>query len=149
MEQPQDQPLYWDSPRSRFNATLILSLVVALIGLVTAGYLLVLLGLVGAGFSWFTNAKQYLIYSNALVIVYGRPRVKAIPFPEISHLEMLVLPMGNRLRVRMISGKRIMIAVQNMEEFQARLEEALQSYNSSYHGGVIDIDQESDRPTPY
>ena len=148
MEQPQDQPLHGDSPRSRFNATLIFGLVIAVIGLVSSAPFLVILGLIGAGFGWFTNAKRYLIYTNALVIVYGRPRVKAISFPEIADLEMLVTPMGNRLRVRLVNGKRIMITVQNTEEFQTRLDEALEKFNSTYNEQNI-IDQESDRPTPY
>ena len=146
--QPQVQPLHSDRPRSRFNATLIFALVIAVIGLFSNQFFLVLLGIIGAGFSWFTNAKQYLIYTNSLVIVYGRPRVKVISFPEISHLEMLVIPMGNRLRVRLVNGKRIMIAVQNMEEFQARLDDAMEKFNGSYNERNI-IDQESDRTTPY
>ena len=106
------------------------------------------LGVVGFGFSWLTNPKQYLIYTNSLVIVYGRPRVKVIRFPEISHLEMLVIPIGNRLRVRLVNGKRIMVMVQDLEEFQARLDEALEKFNSTYSGQNI-VDQESDSPTPF
>ncbi len=146
--QPQVQPLHSDRPRSKFNATLIFALVIAVIGLVSGATFLVILGLIGAGFSWFTNAKQYLIYTNSLVIVYGRPRVKVIPFPEISHLEMLVIPMGNRLRVRLVNGKRIMITAQDMDEFQTRLDEALEKFNSTFDPQNI-IDQVPEDPRPY
>ena len=148
MQQPQVEPLHRDRPRTRFNATLIFAMVIAVLGLYTGQLFLVLLGILGAGFSWFTNAKQYLIYTDSLVIVYGRPRVKVIRFPEISNLEMLVTPVGSRLRVRTVSGKRLMIAVQDMEEFQTRLDEALKNFNETYHDRNI-VDQEPDNPTPY
>ena len=123
-------------------------MVIAVLGLYTGQLFLLLLGILGAGFSWLNNAKQYLIYTDSLVIVYGRPRVKVIRFPEISHLDMLVTPMGSRLRVRLVAGKRIMIAVQDMEEFQARLDEALKTFNETYNDPNI-VDQEPDSPTPY
>ena len=148
MQQPQEQPLHWDSPKSKFNVTLIFSLVVAVIGLLTGATFLLILGLIGAGFNWFTSAKQYLIYQNALVVVYGRPRVKVIPYPDISHLEMLVMPMGNRLRVRMVSGKRLLVTVKDIDEFRARLDDALEKFNGTYGESNI-VEQEPDNPTPY
>ncbi len=151
MEQPQEQPLHWDSPKSKYNLTLIFSLVVAVIGLVTGATFLLILGLIGAGMNYFTSAKQYLIYKNALVVVYGRPRVKVIPFPDISHLEMLVMPMGNRLRVRMVSGKRLLVTVQDIDEFRSRLDDALEKFNGTYgERQITDQEpQEPENPTPY
>ena len=167
MEQPQEQPLHWDGPKSKFNLTLIFSLVVAVIGLATGATFLLLLGLVGAGMNWFTNAKRYLIYQNALVVVYGRPRVKVIPYSDISHLEMLVMPMGNRLRVRLVNSKRLVVSVADPDEFRTRLDDALEKYNGSYgqnqmidqpdRGPVIEqepveqdtVDQDSQDQTPY
>lgn len=148
MEQPQEQPLHWDSPKSKWNLTLIFSIVVAVIGLATGATFLVILGLIGAGVNWFTNAKQFLIYQNALVVVYGRPRVKVIPFTEISHLEMLVLPMGNRLRVRMVSGKRLVVSVSDIDQFRARLDDALEKFNGDYSENKI-IEQGPEDRTPY
>ena len=151
MEQPQEQPLHWDSPKTKFNLTLIFSLVVAVIGLATGATFLLILGLIGAGMNWLTNAKQYLIYKNALVVVYGRPRVKVIPYPDISHLEMLVMPMGNRLRVRMVSGKRLVVTVKDIDEFRTRLDDALEKFNGTYGENKIieQIDQEPQDQTPY
>ena len=151
MAQPQEQPLHWDSPKSKYNLTLIFSVVVAVIGLATGATFLLLLGLLGAAMNWFTNAKQYLIYQNSLVVVYGRPRVKVIPFSDISHLEMLVMPMGNRLRVRLVSSKRLVVSVKDVDEFRTRLDDALEKYNGSYgQNKVIDqLDQEPQDQTPY
>lgn len=137
-----------DSPKSKLNITLIFALVVAVIGLATGQTFLLLLGLIGAGLNWFTSPKQFQIYQNALVIVYGKPRVKAIPFPEISHTEILVLPMGSRLRVRLVNGKRVLVAVENIEEFRVRLDEALEKFNGTYGERALS-DQEPENPTPY
>ncbi len=136
MEQPEPQPIYADGPKPGLNITLILALAVIVLGAwsVSNGSdpILLILGLVVAAFHWFTTAKQYRIYENALVVVYGRPRVKAIPFEGISHLELLDLPFGARLRVRMHNGGRFMIATQNIEEFRNRLDEALARFNDTY-----------------
>ena len=69
-----------------------------------------------------------MIYENALVIEYGRPRVKAIDFSTISHVEMLSLGVGDRLRVVLLNGKRIMVMAQDLETFQEKLDEALEGY---------------------
>ncbi len=146
--QSQEQPLYMDRSKSKFNLTLIFSLVVAVIGLATGATFLLILGLIGAGMNWFTSPKQFQIYQNALVIIYGKPRVKAIPYTDISHTEILVLPMGSRLRVRLVNGKRVMVAVENIEEFRARLDDALEKFNGT-NGQRAIIDQTPEDPTPY
>ena len=150
-QQPEEQPLHWDKPKSKYNLTLIFSLVVAVIGLATGATFLLILGLIGAGMNWFTTAKQYMIYKNALVVMYGRPRVKVIPYPDISHLEMLVMPTGNRLRVRLVSGKRLVVTVSDIDEFRARLDDALEKFNGTYgEQKMIDqVEQEPQDPTPY
>lgn len=146
MQSPQ-QPLYMDGPKSKFNITLIFSLMVAVVGL-WIDPIIVILGLIGAGVNYFTSPKQFQIYQNALVIVYGKPRVKAIPFPDISHTEILVMPMGSRLRVRLINGKRVLVAVENIEEFRVRLDEAMEKFAGTYGEGAI-VEQEPEDPRPY
>ena len=148
MEQPGNQPIYGDRPKSALNVTLILALGVAVFGLATSQPILLILGLLVAAFNWFTSAKQYLIYTNALVIVYGRPRVKAYEFSNISHLEMLDLPMGQRLRVRLNNGGRFIISTQNIEEFRDRLDEALAKFNDAVPAQLLP-GEEPDDSTPY
>ena len=152
MDQSENQPIYAAKPRAAFNVRLIVGLVGTVIGfiiLVTGGGLLLfIVGLLILGFSWFTDAKQYLIYTNALVIVYGRPRVKAYPFNQISHLEMLELPMGQRLRIRLNNGGRFMIATQNIEEFRDHLDEAISKFNDTFQGQEL-VGEEPDNTTPY
>ena len=152
MDQPGNQPIYGDRPRNALNVRLIVGLIGTLIGLIiliTGGSaLLFVVGLLILGFSWFTDAKQYLIYTNALVVVYGKPRVKAYQFSDISHLEMLELPMGLRLRVRLNSGGRFMISTQNIEEFRDRLDEALAKFNDTFQQEALP-GEEPDSSTPY
>jgi hypothetical protein len=138
MEQQQRvQPLFWDRHRARVNVTLILAVGFILLGLFSADPMVLLLGLVVAAYTWLTTPKQYLIFANALVIVYGQPRKKVVRFEDISHPELLVTPIGERLRVRLVSGRRMMILASQPEEFRDRLEEALRGYCGTGQSGEI------------
>lgn len=145
MQQSQNQPLHWDNHRTNLNLTFIFALIVAVIGILGQPVLFVI-GIGVAIYSWLTNPKQYLIYRDALVIVYGRPRVKAYPFQEISHLETLSLPMGERLRVRMVNGSRIMLLTKDTDTFRAKLDEALEAFHGEQRG--TDYSQETQPELP-
>ena len=145
MQQSQEEPIHWDENRTKLNLTVIFALVVVVVGLISWNPFLFIMGAGVAIYSWLTNAKQYLIYRNALVIVYGRPRVKAIPFQEIANLETLSLPMGERLRVRLVNGRRIMLMTKDSETFRAKLDEALEEFLGGR--GETDFGQEA-RPEP-
>ena len=149
VEQSPEQPLYWDSNRAKFNITLIFALAVVVIGVgFGGGILLIIVGLAVGAYSWLTTPKQYLIYTNALVIAYGRPRTRVFPFEHISHVETLSLPVGTRLRVRLVSGGRVMITSVNPEEFRDHLDDAMDKYQGSGRRDELSGD-ESDSPTPY
>ena len=126
-EQSGPEPLYWDNHRVSVNLTMIFALAVAVLGLFSGG-MLFFAGVGVAAYTWFTSPRRYLIYENVLVIQYGRPRVKVIDFANISHLEMLSLGIGDRLRVVLVSGKRTMVMSKNLETFRERLDEALERY---------------------
>lgn len=137
MAEQQENPIYWDQHASRFNLTLIFSLVVAVLG-VLMGFqlLLVALGLAMAAYSWFTTPRQYLLYRDSMVIVYGMPRTRFISFAEISHVELLALPLGERLRIRMISGSRLMLMMRDPSAFRGHLEDALSRYHGEQSGAA-------------
>ncbi len=144
MQQSREEPIHWDNHRTKLNLTIAFALVVAVIGILGQPVLFVM-GVGVAIYSWLTNPKQYLIYRDALVIVYGRPRTKAFPFQEISHLETLSLPMGERLRVRLVNGRRIMLMAKDSDTFRAKLDEALEAF----HGGQRGADYGEDtKPEP-
>ncbi len=133
MEQMQVQPIHWDNHRTNLNLTFIFALVVAVIGILGQPVLFVL-GIGVAIYSWLTNPKQYLIYRDALVIIYGKPRIKSYPFQDISHLETLSLPMGERLRVRMVNGRRLLLLTKDTDTFRAKLDEALDAFHGEQRG---------------
>ena len=136
MAQQQETPIYWDQHASRWNLTLIFALVVAVLGIMT-GYLLTLLGLAMAAYSWFTTPRQYLLYRDRMMIVYGMPRTRIISFAELSHAEILALPFGERLRLRMVDGKRMMLMMRDPSAFMGHLEDALARYHGEQTGGGV------------
>ena len=144
MQQTQEEPLHWDNHRTNLNLTFIFALVVAVIGILGQPVLFVI-GIGVAIYSWLTNPKQYLIYRDALVIIYGRPRIKSYPFQEISHVELLTLPIGDRLRVRMANGRRLMLLTKDTETFRVKLDEALDAFHGGQRG--TDYDQETQPET--
>ena len=68
------------------------------------------------------------------MIVYGMPRTRVISFAEISHIELLALPLGERLRIRMISGGRVMLMMRDPSAFRGHLEDALARYHGEQTG---------------
>ena len=148
MEQPSNQPIHWDQHRGSINVTLILSVAVVALGLYnfyqTGEFLLIIVGLAVASFTWLTNPRQYWIYSDALVIVYGRPRIRTIPFTNVSHVELLSLPIGNRLRVRLVNGRAVMLQARDAETFQDKLEGALNSYRGPLGQDFLTDDMPAD-----
>ena len=138
MEQTQEEPIYWDNHRTKINLTFIFALVVAFIGALGQPALFVI-GIGVAIYSWLPNPKHYFIYRDSLVIIYGRPRIKTYPFESMAHLELLTLPIGARLRVRMANGARIMLLPKDSDTFNVKLDAALEAY----HGGPMGSGSES------
>ena len=145
MEQMKEQPIHWDDHRTKLNLTFIFALIVAVIGILGQPVLFVM-GIGVAIYSWLTNPKQYLIYRDALVIIYGRPRIKSYPFQEISHLETLSLPMGERLRVRMVNGRRLLLLTKDTDTFRAKLDEALDAFHGEQRGSDYSSANGSESP---
>lgn len=140
MERQQNPPLHGDRPRGRANFTLGLALVVAVYGLVlflrrgdTGDLLLVVVGLGVAAFNWLTTPRQYEIYQDALVIAYGRPRVRVIPFGQISGSpDVLRLVIGDRLRLQLVNGKRVIFQTRDLPTFHDRLSDALSGFRRDH-----------------
>ena len=117
------------------NITLVLAMGIAVYGLVVQQFLMGLAGLAIAAYTWLTRPRRYLIYPTHLVIQYGVPRVKVIPFGEISHLETLTLAIGDRLRVVMLNGRRMMIMARDLDTFREKLDTALEAFHGTDSGG--------------
>ena len=134
MAQEYETPIYWDQHASRWNITLIFSLVVAVLGIFSNQYILVALGLAMGAWSWFTTPRQYILFRDRMTIVYGMPRTRIISLGEIAHSELLSLPFGERLRIRMNAGNRIMLMMRDPSTFRGHLEDALTRYHGEQTG---------------
>ena len=143
--QQEDQQLHWDRHGSSFNFTLMLSLAIAVIGILTQEPFVVVVGLAVAAFSWLTTPGQYMLYPDRLVIVYGRPRVRHVLFQDISEVQMLKFAFGARLLVRLQKGSRVLIQPKDAEQFEVRFKGALESYISE-HGGPQEAQQSPEDP---
>ena len=143
----QYEPLHADRHRSSFNLSLILSVAVAAIGLVTSEPFVVVIGLGFAAFSWLTTPSQYMIFDDRLVIAYGKPRVRQVPFHQIDQVEVLRHPIGHRLLVRLRNGRRLIIQPRDAEGFQSRFQGALESFHSG-HAPQQPEDESQQPPDP-
>ena len=132
MEQTQNQPIYWDKHRIPINLTVIFALLFAVYGLYSllqgAGGVLLVAGLAVGFYSWFTNPRQYWIYPDALVVVYGRPRTRVIPFTNVSHVEMRAQATPDRLRAALHRGRNLVLMVRDPDAFNEQLQKALDDY---------------------
>ncbi len=135
MAQQQENPIHWDQSASKFNLTLIFSLVVAVLGIMT-NPILIILGLGMGAYSWLTTPRHFLLYRDTMVIAYGMPRNRVISFAEISHVELLAMPLGERLRIRMMSGSRLMLMMRDPGSFRGHLEDALARYHGEQSGAA-------------
>lgn len=91
-------------------------------------WLLVMVGLGVGAYSWLTQPRQYRVYPDALVIMYGMPRNRRIHFSQIREVANDRNFMGDPLRVYTSSRRRIPIQVHEPDAFYDYLEPALNDF---------------------
>ena len=91
-------------------------------------WLLIVVGLGVGAYSWLTQARQYRIYPDGLVIMYGMPRNRRLPFSQIREIANDRNFMGDPLRVYTANRRRIPIQVHEPDEFFGHLESALEDF---------------------
>ena len=95
-------------------------------------WLLIVVGIGVGAYSWLTSPRQYRVYSDALVIMFGTPRNRSIHFSQIQEAVNDRGFMGDPLRVYTINRKRIAIQVRDPEEFHAHLDSAMAEFRRAY-----------------
>ena len=95
-------------------------------------YLLIIVGLGVGGYSWLTGPRQYRIYSDALVIMFGTPRSRQLHFSQIRDVVNDRGFMGDPLRVYTINRRRIAIQVRDPETFRQYLQSALDEFRRAH-----------------
>ena len=133
MEQQQNQAIYWDKHRIPINLTVILAMFVVIYGLYlilqgTPNPGVLVVGLAVGAYSWLTNPRQFWIYPDALVLVYGKPRNRVISFTNLSHLEMRGQTAPDRLRAILHRGRHVVLMVRDPDAFNEQLQKALDEF---------------------
>jgi hypothetical protein len=95
-------------------------------------WLLIIVGLGVGGYSWLTSPRQYRVYSDALVIMYGTPRSRQIHFSQIREVVNDRGFMGDPLRVYTVANRRIPLQVREPEELQRALQTTLDEFRRAY-----------------
>ena len=149
MEEPQQSELiYWDKHRIPINLTILFSLGVAILGVFQQAPVLVIAGIAVGLYSWFSNPRQYRIYQDALVIIYGTPRTRTIHFSNISHLEMRQLATPDRLRAWLVRGRRVVLMARDPEAFHDHLQKALDDFRRVHPELALSGPNDDFRETP-
>ena len=95
-------------------------------------WLLIVVGLAVGAYSWLTSPRQYRVYSDALIIMFGTPRRRTIHFSDIRELANDRGFMGDPLRVYTMNRRRIPIQVQEPEPMHQALQAALGEFRRAY-----------------
>jgi len=132
--------IYSEKHRSALITTLLglLGLALIIIALVAAGMSAVgtrdlwsdaafslALGLVLAGSHWFLVPREYQVYSDRLVVTYGRPRILSVPFDNVASVDVLTHPLGTELRIRRARGRTLLLQPLGPKQFHQALQDAL------------------------
>ncbi len=98
----------------------------------SGAWLLIVVGLGVGAYSWLTSPRQYRVYSDALIIMFGTPRRRTIHFSDIREVASDRGFMGDPLRVYTNNRRRIPIQVREPEEMHRYLDGALADFRRAY-----------------
>lgn len=93
-----------------------------------SAWLLVIVGLGVGAYSWLTSPRQYRVYSDALIIMFGMPRRRMIHFSDIREVVLDRGFMGDPLRVYTTNRRRIPLQVREPEEMHRYLDGAVKDF---------------------
>lgn len=94
----------------------------------SGAWLLIVVGLGVGGYSWLTSPRQYRVYSDALIIMFGMPRRRTIHFSDIREVVSDRGFMGDPLRVYTVNRRRVPLQVRDPEEMHRYLDSALADF---------------------
>ena len=93
---------------------------------------MIVVGLGVGAYSWLTSPRQYRVYSDALIIMFGTPRRRTIHFSDIREVVSDRGFMGDPLRVYTMNRRRIPLQVREPEEMHRYLDSALADFRRAY-----------------
>lgn len=95
-------------------------------------WLLIVVGLGVGAYSWLTSPRQYRVYPDALVIMFGTPRRRTIHFSDIREVANDRGFMGDPLRVYTMNRRRIPLQVPDPDPMHQALQSALAEFRRIY-----------------
>ena len=98
----------------------------------SGAWLLIVVGLGVGAYSWLTSPRQYRVYSDALIIMFGTPRRRTIHFSDVREVVSDRGFMGDPLRVYTMNRRRIPLQVREPEEMHRYLDGALADFRRAY-----------------
>ena len=134
-------PIYSEQHRSTFlsNSMWYLGLLLVVVAVLSVAFgssswesrffdVVVMLGLGAllAGGHWLLAPRRYEVYEGALAVVYGRPRVRVVRYPEIANIEVKTHPLGTELQLHLANGGALGLHPLHPREFHENLERAWQ-----------------------
>ena len=93
-----------------------------------SAWLLVIVGLGVGAYSWLTSPRQYRVYSDALIIMFGTPRRRTMHFSDIREVVLDRGFMGDPLRVYTVNRRRVPLQVREPEEMHRYLDGAVKDF---------------------
>ena len=93
---------------------------------------LLALGLLLAGGHWLMAPRRYEVYEGGVAVVYGRPRVRLVRYPEISNIEVISHPLGTEIRIHLTQGGVLGLHPLHPRQFHENLESAWQRNRGSW-----------------
>ena len=131
MQRPE--PLYRDRHFSSINITLIMGIAFVVMGVIVQAGLFVpgdfaVIGIAAAAYAWLTTPMSYSLYEDRLVVFYGRPRMRHVLFHDIDEIEVPQFNFGNRMWIRLKTGRRVIIQPKALGDFQDKFKKAVQSH---------------------
>ena len=76
--------------------------------------------------------RRYEVYEGGLAVVYGRPRVRLVRYPEISNIEVISHPLGTEIRIHLTQGGVLGLHPLHPRQFHENLESAWQRNRGSW-----------------
>ena len=114
----------------------------------SGAWLLIVVGLGVGAYSWLTSPRQYRVYSDALIIMFGTPRRRTIHFSDIREVVSDRGFMGDPLRVYTMNRRRIPLQVREPEEMHRYLDSALADFRRAYPQYAPQEEPESGEAAP-
>ena len=125
--QQQQAPVF-SAPHDRSFFQVInfyIAIGVVIFGLWTGEVFLAALGFAVGAIYWFTTPRYYHVMPNSLIVMYGQPRMLAVPFEAIFDANIVRVPLTSGIFIRRMNKAGVIIRPRDLEGFMGQLWSAM------------------------